>query len=96
MTCVSHKHCPEWLDTRIALRVIPDVDGAYVDLLHDGFSVDNMGYVQCVEAWNRRLKSLKAYCETGRGMPHANGIPSSVCGPVLRADAMEARCPSSC
>jgi hypothetical protein len=70
MTCVSHKNRPEWLDTHLAFRVIPDRDGTYVDVLHDGYGDKNGCYAQCVEAWTHHLESLRAYCETGRGTPH--------------------------
>lgn len=70
MTCVDHKNYPEWLDTHLAFRVIPDGEGAYVDVLHDGYRDKNGCYAQCVEGWTHYLKSLRAYCETGRGTPH--------------------------
>src|SRR5262245_11879009 len=72
MTCVAHKNYAEWLDTHLTFRVIPDGDGAYVDVLHDGYRDKNGCYAQCVEGWTHSLKSLRAYCETGRGTPHVS------------------------
>src|SRR5262249_57407461 len=71
MTCVKHKSRPEWLDTHLAFRVIPAGNGAYVDLLHDGYRDRDDCYAQCVEAWTCALESLRAYCETGRGTPYS-------------------------
>jgi len=70
MTCVDHKNCPEWLDTHLAFRVIPDGEGAYVDMLHDGYRDTDGCYAECVAAWTHCLTNLRAYCETGRGTPH--------------------------
>src|SRR5262245_9673693 len=71
MTCVDHKNCPEWLDTHLAFRVIPDDGCAYVDLLHDGYRDRGGCYSESVERWTRGMSSLRAYCETGRGTPDA-------------------------
>jgi hypothetical protein len=90
MTCVDHRNYPEWLDTHLSFRVIPDGEGAYVDLLHDGYRDKNGCYAQCIEGWTHYLKSLRAYCETGRGAPHLtatdlitspnHAAPRSFCG----------------
>src|SRR5262245_7624549 len=69
MTCVGHRNYPEWLDTHLAFRVIPDGPGAYVDVLHDGYRCKDGCYAQSVEGWTHYLMSLRAYCETGRGTP---------------------------
>jgi len=70
LTCVDHKDCPEWLDTHLAFRVIPDGEGTYVDMLHEGYRDKSGCYAQWVEGWTYYLASLRAYCETGRGTPH--------------------------
>jgi uncharacterized protein YndB with AHSA1/START domain len=70
MTCVDHKDYPEWLDTHLTFRVIPDGEGAYVDMLHDGYRDTNAFYAQWVKGWTHYLESLRLYCETGRGTPH--------------------------
>ena len=87
MTCVDHKNYPEWLDTHLAFRVTPDGEGAYVDMLHDGFRDKNGCYAQCVERWNHYLTSLRAYCETGRGTPQLR--------PPLSAPTAERRAENS-
>ena len=70
MTCVDHKNYPEWLDTHLAFRVVPDNSGTYVDLLHDGYRDLGGCYSESLERWTRGMTSLRAYCETGRGRPH--------------------------
>jgi uncharacterized protein YndB with AHSA1/START domain len=70
MTCVDHKHQSDWLDTHLAFRVVPEGAGAYVDMLHDGYRDKHGCYSQWIEEWTHYLKSLRAYCETGRGTPH--------------------------
>jgi uncharacterized protein YndB with AHSA1/START domain len=87
MTCVDHKNYPEWLDTHLAFRVTPDGEGAYVDMLHDGFRDKNGCYAQCVERWNHYLTNLRAYCETGRGTPQLR--------PALSAPTAERRAENS-
>jgi uncharacterized protein YndB with AHSA1/START domain len=89
MTCVDHKNREEWLDTHLAFRVIPEGEGAYVDMLHDGYRDKNGCYAQCVEEWTRSLKSLRAYCETGRGTPHVATRNMGVRSRLLRT------CPAS-
>jgi hypothetical protein len=42
------------------------------DLLHDGYPAKNACYDKCVGGWNQYLKSLRAYCETGRGAPYGS------------------------
>jgi uncharacterized protein YndB with AHSA1/START domain len=70
MTCVDHKSYPGWLDTHLALRVIPDSGWTYVDMLHDGFRDRNGCFSESHESWTRGMTSLRAYCETGRGTPY--------------------------
>jgi uncharacterized protein YndB with AHSA1/START domain len=77
MTCVSHKNHSEWLDTHLAFRVIPDGEGTYVDLLHDGFRDKNGCYARFVEAWPYYLRSLRAYCENGCGTPHSTAAAAA-------------------
>src|SRR5262249_29593788 len=76
MTCVSHWNYAQWLNTHVAFRVIPDAGGTYLDLLHDGYPAEDGCHARCVEGWNYYLRSLKAYCETGLGMPQESGIAS--------------------
>jgi hypothetical protein len=70
MTCVAHRNYPEWVDTHLAFRVIPDGVGTYVDVLHDGYRDKDGCYSECGERWTHRLESLRAYCEAGHGTPH--------------------------
>jgi hypothetical protein len=46
MTCVAHRNYPDWLDTHLAFRVLPDGDGTYVDMLHDGYREKDGCYVE--------------------------------------------------
>jgi methyltransferase (TIGR00027 family) len=69
MTCVRNTSQPDWQGTHLALRVVADGAGSYVDLLHDGYPARNVFYEVCVGGWAHHLKSLRLYCETGRGTP---------------------------
>jgi hypothetical protein len=66
MTCVDHRNCPEWLDTHLAFRIVPAGEGAYVDMLHDGFRCRSACYAESIERWTRCLESLRAYLEESR------------------------------
>ena len=69
MTCVAHKNCAEWIDTHLAFRVIPEGDGVFVDVLHDGYRDRDGHCAQWTERWTDCLQNLRTYCETGRGTP---------------------------
>ena len=70
MTCVGERNQPDWLGTHLAIRAVADGAGTYLDLLHDGYGAKSACYDRCTGGWDHYLKSLRAYCETGRGTPH--------------------------
>jgi NAD(P)-dependent dehydrogenase (short-subunit alcohol dehydrogenase family) len=70
-TELTSENQEEWQDTHPSIRAIADGAGTYVDLLHEGYQAKSAFYERCVAAWDHYLKSLRAYCETGRGTPWA-------------------------
>ena len=74
MTCVGERNQPDWLGTHLSIRAIEDGAGTYVDLVHDGYPGKGGCYDLCTGGWAHYLKSLRSYCETGRGTPYA-GAP---------------------
>lgn len=69
---MRNENFPDWQGTHMSLRAVEDGAGTYVDLLHDGYPAKNGVYDTCAERWGRYLKSLSAYCETGRGEPYVS------------------------
>jgi uncharacterized protein YndB with AHSA1/START domain len=74
LTCVQQTGQPDWQDTHLSIRAIAEGGGTRVDLLHDGFRERNDFYARCVDGWDHYVRSLRAYCETGRGSPWSPGI----------------------
>jgi methyltransferase (TIGR00027 family) len=69
MTCIRNTNQEDWQGTHLSLRAVAQGEGTYVDLLHDGYPAKNAFYEKCVAGWAHYLGSLRAYCETGRGLP---------------------------
>ena len=74
MTCVRNKGQADWQGTHLSIRAIQDGVVTHVDLLHDGYSAKNACYDKCVGGWSHFFNSLRAYCETGRGMPYGSAL----------------------
>jgi uncharacterized protein YndB with AHSA1/START domain len=68
-TCVDHHNSPEWLETRLRLRVVPAPSGARVELEHSGWRGKTAMFEQCTRGWQHFMGSLKAYLESGVGTP---------------------------
>ena len=71
MTCVREKGQAGWQGTHLTIRAVADGVGTYVDLLHDGWAAKTSFYGICTGGWEHYAKSLRAYCETGRGEPYS-------------------------
>jgi methyltransferase (TIGR00027 family) len=69
LTCIRNVNQADWQGTRLSLRAVAEGDGTYVHLLHDGYPSRNAFYERCKDGWAHYLHSLRAYCETGGGMP---------------------------
>lgn len=76
--CVEH-HFPlkgseiadEWVGTKIKFSITPHPQGGSLLLFtHEGIYPDLACYKDTEEGWNRFMKSLQQYLETGKGTPH--------------------------
>lgn len=45
---------------------------ALVIFRHDGWRAETPMFAECSYTWGQFLRSLKLYCETGKGRPHPN------------------------
>ena len=69
-TCVAEENNPDWIGTRLAIRLAGSGGGTHVELLHAGFREKTKVYEMCIGGWQYFMQSLKTYAETGRGTPH--------------------------
>ena len=68
-TCTENGN-PVWPGTTLRWRFVPSGDGVVVELEHGGFAEDQSPPFQMtVQGWPHFCASLKAYAETGQGMP---------------------------
>lgn len=78
--CVDARHVhegyngieTEWIGTRVEWIIEPISEGqSILKFQHDGLTPDLNCYEICTPAWERFVtQSLKAYVESGVGMPH--------------------------
>jgi uncharacterized protein YndB with AHSA1/START domain len=68
-TCIGGKNSPEWLDTKLAIKLAPKAGGTRVELAHSGWRAKTETYEMCTGGWSHFMNSLKAYVETGAGTP---------------------------
>ncbi|HEV7230396.1 MAG TPA: SRPBCC domain-containing protein [Bacteroidia bacterium] len=62
---------PEWIGTRLSFDLETDKEKNTVVLFsHDGWKEQGSFYASCNYHWGLYLRSLKQYCETGKGTPH--------------------------
>lgn len=61
----------EWLGTEVIFTLTPNKEGG-TDLLfeHKGLTPNLKCFKMCSQGWNKTLKSLKDYVDTGKGNPH--------------------------
>ncbi|HVV81581.1 MAG TPA: SRPBCC domain-containing protein [Kofleriaceae bacterium] len=78
LACVAESHNPDWLGTRLTVRLTPDGDGTRVALVHAGYPARNEVYEMCSKGWPYFLESLKAYLEAGAGTPHVGATRAVV------------------
>ena len=59
----------EWIGTEISFNLAEKDNATTVHFAHKGWKEKNDDYVLCYKDWGLFMKSLKALCETGKGMP---------------------------
>jgi uncharacterized protein YndB with AHSA1/START domain len=70
MTCEAELDNPDWLGTRLLIRLTPlGDDETRVELRHEGYRTKNECYAQCIAGWQHFLSSLARYATTGKGAP---------------------------
>jgi uncharacterized protein YndB with AHSA1/START domain len=68
-TCTENDN-PVWPTTRLRFDIEPDGDGTRLRFQHTGFKEGTSPpYKMTVDGWPHFMASLKAYVETGKGMP---------------------------
>ena len=60
---------PDWVDSKIDIRLDKQDGKVRVRFSHSGYPDDGDFYANCNYSWGYYLKSLKDYCETGKGFP---------------------------
>ena len=71
--CVENENNPDWQGSRLVVAATPAGKGVKVELVHSGFPAKNETYASCTAGWAHFLASMKAYLETGVGMPYGAG-----------------------
>ena len=61
----------EWKGTSLTFDLTPTSDGTVVRFAHRGWKSTQGILAMCSYDWANYLRSLKAYVETGQGMPHS-------------------------
>lgn len=60
---------PEWLDTELVFDLRQDEKGIKLFFEHNGWREYTDMFSQCSFDWTIFLRSLKSYCENGKGKP---------------------------
>ncbi len=61
----------EWVGTTVKISINENKDGTTtLTFHHDGLTPKLFCYEDCRKGWNKYLKSLKKYLETGKGSPY--------------------------
>ena len=61
---------PDWPGTKIAVSMAPSPQGTHVVFSHSGFPSTGGSYGYTNYNWGFFMGSLKAFAETGKGMPY--------------------------
>jgi len=68
------RHGPDhWVGTSITWQLTPEKTGTKVVFTQDGFAQADTLFARTIVEWTFYLDSLKAYLETGTGMPYVPG-----------------------
>jgi uncharacterized protein YndB with AHSA1/START domain len=59
----------EWIGTRLKFMISPQEKGAMLQFWHYEWKNETDFFAACNYHWGRYLKSLKDYCENGKGEP---------------------------
>ena len=69
---------PDWVRTRPSFTITPVEDGAAeLQFRHHGLTSELDCIEMCTSSWNHFMASLRAYVETGRGMPFGSSADKS-------------------
>ena len=60
---------PEWVGTTFTFQLEPQGNGTLVRFSHDAWREMTDFFASCNTNWGFYMRSLKAYCESGRGQP---------------------------
>ena len=61
---------PEWIETFIAFELEEKDDQTILRFTHGNWKKDTDFYATCNYHWGHYMKSIKDYCETGKGQPY--------------------------
>jgi uncharacterized protein YndB with AHSA1/START domain len=59
----------EWIDTTFAFNLNPDQNNTILRFTHGNWRNSTDFFASCNYQWGYYLRSLKLYCETGKGTP---------------------------
>jgi uncharacterized protein YndB with AHSA1/START domain len=62
-----------WVGTSITWQLTPEETGTKVVFMQDGFAQADALFARTIVEWTFYLDSLRAYLETGTGMPYVPG-----------------------
>jgi uncharacterized protein YndB with AHSA1/START domain len=75
---VTDRSIPDWVDTELEWKILPDGDKTILHLRHSNWHEDAKMFPECSMHWAIFLLSLKEYVETGRGRPHPYDMPVNI------------------
>lgn len=59
----------EWVETKLIFEIEEKGDGSVLRFTHDDWIEETDFFASCNYQWGYYLRSLKQYCETGKGTP---------------------------
>lgn len=68
-TVIGYNVLPEWAGTRPTFTITPVGGGSELQFRHYGLTAELDCIDQCTRGWDHFLNSLRAFVETGHGMP---------------------------
>ena len=59
----------EWIETKLAFEIEKQGNDSGLRFTHDGWRHETDFFASCNYHWGFHMRSLKLYCETGKGTP---------------------------
>lgn len=59
----------EWIGTRLVFEIEKQDNNSFIRFTHDDWEEETDFFASCNYHWGYYLRSLKQYCETGKGTP---------------------------